>query len=458
MSKQDPRSHYQVMTKTPIPSLIVKLGIPTTVTMLITNIYNLADTAFVGRLGTSESGAVGVVFGLMAIIQAFAYMFGQGAGSIAARALGRQDYEAANRFSSTAVFSSAGVGLLIAVFGLCFKSRLAILLGSTPTIAPYAKAYMTYILLAAPFMSASLTMNNVLRYEGHASFAMIGLTTGGILNIILDPILMFKLNMGVAGAGCATAISQFISFSILSFMFISGKSSIKLSIKSYTRSFRDLWEILTTGAPSLVRQGLTSVTTMMLNTYAGAYGDAAVSAMSIVNRVTMFVFAVSLGMGQGFQPVAAFNYGAGKFTRVKKSIYFTIILSEIMLCIIGGACLIFAGNLVQLFRDDPKVIEIGTYALRLRCYALVVMPISVVSEMAHQCTGQRARAFILSVFKNGLVLIPLLYLLSHTLGLVGIQWSQPLADMLTLVLNLPFMLIYIRHLPPDTPDGQAETL
>lgn len=445
------------MTQTPIPPLIVRLGIPTTLTMLITNIYNLADTAFVGRLGTSESGAVGVVFGLMAIIQAFAYMFGQGSGSIAARALGRQDTQKANRISSTAVFSSAGTGLLIAILGLTFKNRLALLLGSTPTIAPYAKAYMTYILLAAPFMSASLTMNNVLRYEGHASFAMIGLTTGGILNIILDPLLMFGLGMGVAGAGLATAISQFISFSILSFMFISGKSSIKLSIRSYTRDIRDLVDIVTTGAPSLVRQGLSSVSTMMMNTYAGVYGDAAVAAMSIVNRVTMFVFAVSLGMGQGFQPVAAFNYGAGKFSRVKKSIYFTTILSEILLCIIGGACLIFAGSLIHLFRDDPQVIEIGTYALRLRCIALAIIPISVISEMAHQCTGQRAKAFILSVFKNGLVLIPLLYLLSHTLGLRGIQWSQPLADMLTLVINLPFILIYLRHLPADTPDALPDT-
>ena len=308
---------YKLMTETPVGKLIVKLGIPTTVSMLVTNIYNMADTYFVGTLGTSASGAVGIVFGLMAIIQAVGFMFGHGAGSIISRKLGAKDNETANIVASTAFFFSIGSGVLISIFGIAFSKPFLRLLGSTETILPFAEDYAFWILLAAPVMTASFVLNNILRYEGKAALAMIGLTVGGGLNIFGDWLLIGVFDMGISGAGISTALSQTVSFLILLSMFLRGKTQSKFSFKSLKKGIPELKNIMYTGLPSLTRQGLSSVATMLLNNTAGLYGDAAVAGMTIVNRICFFIFAVGLGIGQGFQPVCAFNYGAKKYKRVK---------------------------------------------------------------------------------------------------------------------------------------------
>ena len=295
--------HYIKMTETPVSRLIVSLGIPTTISMLVTSFYNMADTFFVGRIDTSASGAVGVVFGLMAIIQAFGFMFGHGAGSIIARKLGQRKQEDASVTASTSFACSLIAGLMIMVFGLLFVDPLMRLLGSTETILPYSRTYGTYILIAAPIMTGSCVLNNILRYEGRAMFAMVGLTTGGMLNIFGDWLLMTKFSMGMDGAGISTACSQCVSFFLLFYMFLSGKTQSKLSVRKCSWKINAIMNIVKTGFPSMMRQGLSSISTMILNGYAGAYTDAAVAAMSIVNRICFFIFAVGLGLGQGFQPV-----------------------------------------------------------------------------------------------------------------------------------------------------------
>ena len=359
-------NQYNKMTTWPIPKLVITLGIPTTISMLVTNIYNMADTYFVSELGNSASGAVGVVFGLMAIIQAFGFMFGHGAGSIIARKLGQKDVHSASVFASLSVFACLLVGTLIGVLGLIFIEPLMRMLGSTETILPYARQYGIYILIASPVTMTSFALNNILRYEGKAFFAMIGLTIGGFLNIICDPILIFVLDMGIAGAGLSTAISQLIGFLILLSMFLRGKTLSKLNVKYAKENPKGIFEIMSTGFPSLCRQGLNSIATMTLNNLAGgAGGDAAVAAMSIVNRITFFIFAVGLGIGQGFQPVASFNYGAKLYSRVKKAFYFTFGAGEVLLGAFVIVGLIFSNNLIGIFRDDPTVIEIGTLSLKL---------------------------------------------------------------------------------------------
>lgn len=287
MGEGQETAQYDKMTKTPVPNLIIRLGIPTVVSMLITSIYNTADTYFVSRLGTSASGAVGVVFSLMAVLQAFGFMFGHGAGSIISRKLGKKDTESASRFASTSFFLSIAAGAVIGVCGIVFLTPFMRLLGSTETILPYARQYGFYILLAGPFMTGSCVLNNILRYEGRAAYAMVGLTTGGILNMAGDPVLMFGLNMGVAGAGLSTAISQMISFLILLAMFLTGKTDSKLSVRLITKDIHDVARIVATGFPSLIRQGMGSISTLLLNHQAAVYGDAAVAAMSIVNRICM---------------------------------------------------------------------------------------------------------------------------------------------------------------------------
>ena len=296
MTKEAKPSQYEIMTKTSIPKLIIRLSIPTILSMLVTNIYNMADTAFVGQLGNSASGAVGVVFGFMAILQAVGFMFGQGSGSIIARLLGAKDKDKATIIASTGFFCAMFLGLFIEILGFLFLDPLVMALGSTKTIAPYAKIYISFILLAAPFMTTSFVMNNILRYEGKASLGMIGLMAGGILNMIGDPIFMFGFHMGIAGAGLSTALSQCISFSILLSMFLRGKTECRLSIRNVTKNPMDILNVLETGLPSLLRQGLGSLATIILNSQAAFYGDEAVAAMSIVSRISMFVFSFALGI------------------------------------------------------------------------------------------------------------------------------------------------------------------
>lgn len=439
-------AQYKKMTETPVAKLIIMLGIPTTISMLVTSIYNMADTYFVGQIGTSASGAVGVVFGLMAIIQAFGFMFGHGAGSIISRSLGARDVERASRFASTSFFCAVLAGGAISLFGLLFLDPLMRLLGSTETILPYARTYATFILIAAPFMASSCVLNNILRYEGRAALAMIGLVTGGLLNIFGDWLLIDRLKLGVKGAGISTAISQTISFCILLSIFLLRKTNSKLSIKWISKDFADVMLICKTGLPSLMRQGLTSISTMVLNGCAGAYGDAAVAAMSIVNRICFLIFSVGLGIGQGFQPVSAFNYGAKKYGRVRKGFYFTWAAGEVLL---GGLAIIgmlLSGNLVAIFRDDPEVIAIGNVALSVQLLALFFQPLSVCANMMFQSIGKNKIATFLSILRSGLFFIPVLLILSKLFGLTGVEISQTVADVMTFVVSLPFAVSFMRQL------------
>ena len=449
MDKQISDQQYIRMTQTPVHSLVIRLCIPTVISMLVTNIYNMVDTAFVGKLGNSASGAVGVVFGFMAILQAVGFLFGQGAGSIASRQLGQKEREAAGVTASTGFFLAFGSGILIAVASFFFLRPLVMLLGSTETIAPYAEEYICYILLAAPFMTSSLVLNNLLRYEGKAALGMIGLMAGSVLNIFGDTFFMFHMGMGVAGAGLSTALSQTVSFFILLSVFLMKKTQCSLSVRRFSCSGRNILDIIATGMPSLLRQGLASLSTVVLNGQAGVYGDAAIAAMSVVSRIVMFVFSVVVGIGQGFQPVSAFNYGAKKYGRVREGYRFTFLLGQGVLTVLATLVLIFSGSCIQIFRDDPDVIEIGTRALRLQCLAICFLPFSMVTEMLLQSTGQKLSASLLSAMRSGLFLIPALLILARLRGLAGIQEAQPLAYVVSFVIAIFFARWFFRRLPKE---------
>ncbi len=439
-------SQYDKMTKEPVSKLVLRLGIPTTISMLVTSVYNMADTFFVGKLGNSASGAVGVVFGLMAIIQALGFMYGHGAGSIIARLLGAKEEENATNYASVSFFSALFSGAVFGTLGLVFSKPLMYLLGSTSTILPYAQDYGRYILIAAPVTMASFVLNNILRYEGKAYLAMVGLTTGGILNIILDPIFIYKFDMGIAGAGLATGISQCISFCILLSMFLRRKTQSRLIFARFTANLKKLPLIMQTGFPSLIRQGLNSVASMCLNHYAGFYGDSAIAAMSIVNRICFFIFAVGLGIGQGFQPVCGFNYGAKRFDRVKKAFYFTVAVGEIFLGVLAVVGILASGQLIGCFREDAEVIAIGTVALRYQLVALFFQPITICATMLFQSVGANGHATVFSMLRSGLIFIPILAILHHFIGLTGVQSAQAIADIMTFVITVPVVIQFIKKL------------
>ena len=442
-------TEYQKMTEGSVSKLIIQLGIPTTVSMLITNVYNMADAYFVSGISVSAGGATSIVFGLMAILQAFGFMFGHGAGSYVSRLLGTKNTERASKYTSFGFFAALLSGLLITTFGLVFLEPLMRLLGSTETILPYSMKYGKYILLAAPAMTSSCVLNNVLRYEGRASLAMIGLTSGGILNIILDPILIIGFDMGIAGAGLATAISQYVSFIILGSIFVLQKTQSKISLRYVTGEFKILLDIIVTGLPSLARQGLSSVSTMVLNTSAKPFGDAAIAAMGYVGRTSSLIFSVGLGIGQGFQPVAAFNYGAKKYGRVKEGTFFTLLFGTVFIGLIALVCFIFAPAIISIFGDEPEVVKIGSEALRIQCCALLFFPISVVATMLFQSLGKSIPALVLSCLQCGLIFIPLCSILPAFFGVRGIEVSQPIAYVVSAFISLPMMLAFIKKLEKE---------
>ena len=455
----DDRSALQFrrMTETPIPQLILSLAAPTILSMLITSIYNLADTFFVGQISTSASGAVGVVSSLMAIIQALGFMLGHGAGTIISRSLGNRDTTAATRFASTSFFTALVFGVVLAVAGLGTLPHFMMLLGSTETILPHACAYARPILIAAPLMISSLVMNNILRYEGKASFAMIGLVTGGVLNIALDPLFMFVFGLGTAGAGIATALSQSISFCILLSMFLRGKTVNQFRLSTVTREARDFGRILLGGAPSFGRQGLNSIGGMLLNLAARSYGDAAVAGMSIVSRIFMFIISVAIGVGQGLQPVASFNYGARKYRRVRQAAIFTIEAAFCMLVVLVGLCWVNGDALIRLFRDDPAVTAVALPAFHYQCLAMLLQPIIVVANMTFQSVGASGRATFLACCRQGVFFIPLILILPRTHGLFGVEICQPIADVLTFLVSLPFLIEFLQQLGRMDDAEQSKT-
>ena len=455
----DDRSALQFrrMTEMPIPQLVLSLAAPTILSMLITSIYNLADTFFVGQISTSASGAVGVVSSLMAIIQALGFMLGHGAGTIISRSLGSRDTTAATRFASTSFFTALVFGVVLAVAGLGTLPHFMMLLGSTETILPHACAYARPILIAAPLMISSLVMNNILRYEGKASFAMIGLVTGGVLNIALDPLFMFVFELGTAGAGIATALSQSISFCILLSMFLRGKTVSQFRLSAVTREARDFGRILLGGAPSFGRQGLNSIGGMLLNLAARSYGDAAVAGMSIVSRIFMFIISVAIGVGQGLQPVASFNYGARKYRRVRQAAIFTIEAAFCMLVVLVGLCWVNGDALVRLFRDDPAVTAVALPAFHYQCLAMLLQPIIVVANMTFQSVGASGRATFLACCRQGVFFIPLILILPRTHGLFGVEICQPIADVLTFLVSLPFLIAFLQQLGRMDDAEQSKT-
>ena len=437
---------FEKMTKEPVGKLLFTLSVPTIISMMVTNIYNIVDTAFVGTLGTSESGATGVVFGFMTILQAFAFMCGQGAGSIMSRKLGGKDLDEATRYSSTGFFLSLGFGTLIAILSSLFLPELLKLLGSTETIAPFAGIYISFIILSAPFFTASFTLNNLLRYEGKAKLGTIGMMTGAVINILADALLMFGFGLGIAGAGIATAGAQFISFCILLSMFLRGKTQTRISLKFVARDLPTIGNILATGFPSLLRQGLNSVATMLLNGTAGAYGDEAVAAMSIVSRVSFFPMAMAIGIGQGFQPISSFNYGAGKKNRVREAFWKAYLGSSVVLLLVSVPVFLFATPVIQGMRNDVRVIELGVRALRLMCVAQLFVPLSMMVEMGFQSTGARLLASFSSSLRSGLLFIPALLLFEKYRGIKGIQEAQPVSLILTFGICIFLCRVFMKRL------------
>ena len=434
------------MTEEPVKKLVCTLAVPTILSMLVTSFYNMADTFFVGKLNTQSTAAVGVAFSLMAIIQAVGFLFGHGSGNYISRQLGAGNVEEAEKMSSVGFFTSFLAGVVIMLGCIFFIEPLSYALGSTPTILPYTVAYLRIILFGAPAMTASLVLNNQMRFQGSAFYAMIGIVSGAVINIILDPILIFWCGMGVAGAALATTISQYLSFFFLLIMIKKG-GNIQIRFQNFKPSLHFFAEVIRGGIPSLFRQGLASIATICLNHAAGVYGDGAIAGMSIVSRIMMFANSALIGFGQGFQPVCGFNYGAKRYERVLKAFRFCVKVA--FFCLLGMAVLvfIFAPQLVTVFRkDDPDVIMVGTAALR---YSVIAFPLSawiIMCNMMLQSIGKGLKASIVASARQGIFFLPLIWILPYFFGLTGVEACQAVSDFFALTISIPLGVSVIREM------------
>lgn len=437
---------FKEMTEPPVGRLICKLAVPCIISMLVTSFYNMADTFFVGMLkSNSATGAVGVVFSMMAIIQAVGFFFGHGSGNYISRELGEKNYEEASKMAATGFFSALAAGVGICLLGQVFLEPLAYALGSTETILPYTKDYLRIILLGAPWMTASLVLNNQLRFQGSAIYSMVGITAGAVLNIALDPVMIFSMNLGVAGAGWATIISQFVSFLLLLAGCTRG-GNIRIKFSNIQVKWYYFKMIIRGGLPSLARQGLASLATITLNNVAIPYGDAVIAAMGVVQRVMMFGGSAMIGFCQGFQPVCGFNYGAKLFDRVRKGFWFCVKGSLGFLTVIAALGCIFAPQIIALFRDDPEVIACGALALRLQCLTFPAQSWVVVSNMMEQAIGRTVPATFLAAARQGIFFIPAVLILTAVLGVLGIQAAQAMSDVFTLLCAIPLQIHVLKTL------------
>ena len=440
----------EYMLEEPVKKLVCKLAAPTIMSMLVTNFYNMADTFFVGKINTQSTAAVGVVFSLMAIIQAVGFFFGHGSGTFISRRLGAGDLEEAEKMSAVGFFTSFLAGVFIMVVCLIFIQPLSYALGSTPTIQPYTVAYLRIILIGAPAMTASLVLNNQMRFQGSAFYAMIGIVSGAVINIGLDPFFIFVCDMGVAGAALATTISQYVSFVFLLIMVRKG-GNIRIRFKNFKPNVHFYKEVIRGGIPSLCRQGLASVATICLNHAAGGYGDAAIAGMSIVTRVMMFANSALIGFGQGFQPVCGFNYGAKKYKRVLDAYWFCVRTAFVFLTALSVVIYIFSPEIISLFRKgDADVIEVGTAALR---YNIVVFPLSawiIMCNMMLQSIGKGLKASIVASARQGIFFLPLIAILPRLFGITGVEICQTVSDILALTVSIPLGVSVIKEMKANS--------
>ena len=439
------QDNYTFLTSAPIPRVIGTMAVPTIISMLVTSLYNIVDTFFVGQIDTQSTAAVGVVFAVMSLIHAVGFFFGHGSGNFIARQLGAKNRQAAQHMASTGLVYAVAFGLVITIVGESMLRPLALALGSTPTILPYAERYMGIILLGAPVMTASLVLNNQMRFQGNALYAMVGVVSGAVINVALDPLFIFGFGWGVAGAAVATVVSQCCGLVLLIVM--NGKSdSIRFHLRDVSLKWRYVVEIIAGGTPSLVRQALGCIATIMLNVVAADYGDAAIAAMSIVARITFVVFSIIIGLGQGFQPLCGFCYGAGNHERVKRAFWFSVGEGTLFLCVCTVAGWLFAKPIITVFRDDVEVIQVGTEAFRWQLLAYPLGALTMLSNMLLQTIRKPWRANILAAARRGLFFIPLILLLPRYYGLLGVEICQPVCDVLSFLLTLPILYSALRQL------------
>ena len=434
------------MLNTPIPKIVTAMALPAVLHQLISVLYNLVDTYFVSQIGTSAAAAVGVAFSLTSVVNALAYGIVMGGKALISRRLGAGDDEAAHTIASTAAVMCLAVGIFCTVFGLIFLKPILRFFGASPTMMPHAVPYCRIILFGITFYCVDGALNAVLQAQGMVAYATSAFITASICNAIMDYIFVIVIPLGAAGAALATALSQLISFTILLTAFVRKKSCVKIHPKYISRKIFTYLDIVQNGVATVFRQGVASVSSTLLNRLANPYGDAAVAAISIANKIYMLCRSLVLGFGNGFQPVVGFNYGAGRKDRVKKAFRFAFLVGTAMCLVCAAVLALFPETIIHLFRDDPEVVAIGAQMLRYLVISLPFLGFSTYVNQTYQCLGFSFWATVLACCRQGIFFVPALYLLHHFFGLTGITMTQAAADLLTAAVSVPFYFYFFNKL------------
>lgn len=445
MKRKKYKNKYDKLANAPVKSLISSLAIPTILSMLVSAIYNMADSYFVGKINTQSVASVGIVFSIMTLLQAIGFFLGNGSGIMVSTLLGEKKKDDAQIYANVAFFSVIFVGIILAVIGLFFSNSIALLLGATKTTIEYASTYLKYILLGSPFILGSFVLNNQLRYQGSALYSMIGILTGSIINIALDPLFIFTFKLEVAGAALATVIGQIVSFFMLYFGTFKN-DNIRLSIKRFKPTAKVYLTIFKNGLPSLARQGIGTVANIAMNFACAPFGDAVIAGMSVYNRVMFLGMAVVIGYGQGYQPVCSFNFGAKNYKRVFDGYKFLAVVTTIIITVFSIIGFIFAPQLIAVFRDDAEVIIIGAKALRYQSFAMLVTGYCTASNMLMQSLRISGKATVMALARQGIFYIPAILILPRMFDITGIALAQPVADILSFVLTIFLVVPTVKKL------------
>lgn len=445
MKRKKYKDKYDKLANAPVKSLISSLAIPTILSMLVSAIYNMADSYFVGKINTQSVASVGIVFSIMTLLQAIGFFLGNGSGIMVSTLLGEKKKDDAQIYANVAFFSVIFVGIILAVIGLFFSNSIALLLGATKTTIEYASTYLKYILLGSPFILGSFVLNNQLRYQGSALYSMIGILTGSIINIALDPLFIVTFKLEVAGAALATVIGQIVSFFMLYFGTFKN-DNIRLSIKRFKPTTKVYLTIFKNGLPSLARQGIGTVANIAMNFACAPFGDAVIAGMSVYNRVMFLGIAVVIGYGQGYQPVCSFNFGAKNYKRVFDGYKFLAVVTTIIITVFSIIGFIFAPQLISVFRDDPEVITIGAKALRYQSFAILVTGFCTASNMLMQSLRISGKATVMALSRQGIFYIPAILILPRMFDITGIALAQPVADILSFVLTVFLVVPTVKKL------------
>lgn len=436
---------HEFLTSAPIPRVIGTMAVPTIISMTVTSLYNIVDTYFVSQINTQATAAVGVVFTVMTLFQALGFLFGHGTGNYISISLGEGDRREAEKMAVTGFVYALGCAAVLAVGAFFVMRPLCTALGATPTILPYAEAYLTPILIGAPFSVGTFVMNVQLRQQGSAAYALVGMLSGAVLNIALDPLFIFTLGLGIRGASLATIISQAISLGILLWM-TTRDDNVRLRLKNFSLERKYITGVFVGGTPSLTRQIFNSLSTLLLNVSAAVYGDAAIAAMTVVTRITFLVSSAVIGLGQGYQPLCGFCFGAKRYERLIKGYWFCVAVGTAFFTVVAVVGSIFCTEIITLFRDDADVVAIGSEALRWQMFTYPLAAATMLSNMAMQSIRKPVRATLLAAAQRGLFFIPLLLVLPRYFGLQGVEMSQPIADVCAFIVAIPVALYTFRRL------------